>query len=264
MDFLNLDQIKSVCPSALTTSPSEKVSHLYRFIPTTEVMDILSEEGWLPVKATQRSARKKTEDLYMYKKHLIRFRNPENDYIGRQIGDTFPEIVLTNSHDGTSSFNFDVGLFRLVCTNGLVVADQKFDSMRILHKGFEKADVIKVIEESTKRIPLIVGTVDKMINKEMSMAQQVGFAKDAVEMRWGSDKIVDINQILSVRRPEDSGNDLWSVFNRVQENMLQGGIVTITPKDNGSVRRSTSRAIRSIEQNVSLNKMLWTLSESLV
>lgn len=262
MDFLNLDQIKNVCPSALTTLPSEKVSHLYRFIPTTEVMDILSEEGWLPVNATQRGVRKKNDVLY--KKHMIRFRNPENDYIGRQIGDTFPEIVLTNSHDGTSSFNFDVGLFRLVCTNGLVVADQKFDSMRILHKGFEKADVIKVVEETTKRIPLIVGKVEKMINKEMSFSQQINFAKDAVEMRWGSDKIVDINQILSVRRQEDNGNDLWSVFNRVQENMLRGGVITMTPKENGGMRRSTSRAIRSIEQNVSLNKMLWTLSENLI
>ena len=79
--------------------------------------------------------------------------------------------------------------------------------------------------------------------------------------RWGEDKMVDLNQMLSIRRQEDSGNDLWSIFNRVQENMLQGGTLIVTPKDNGSVRRSRSRSIRSIEQNLEVNKMLWTASE---
>ena len=68
------------------------------------------------------------------------------------------------------------------------------------------------------------------------------------DYRWGEDKMIDINQMLQIRRRK-MGNDLWSVFNRVQE-LTKGGILTVTPKDNGKVRRSHGRAIRSIDPNL--------------
>jgi hypothetical protein len=157
-----------------------------------------------------------------------------------------------------------VGLFRLVCSNGLVIADKTFDEFRVMHKGFQKEDILKVINMTTEKIPLVVGRVQDMMSKDLSMAQQYDFAKMVADERWGSDKLIDLNQMLHIRRDEDSGNDLWSVFNRVQENMLQGGTLIVTPRDNGKVRRSRSRSIRSIEQNLDVNKMLWSLSESLL
>jgi hypothetical protein len=228
------------------------------------VIDILGEQGWVPTQAVQTKSRKGYEDKIPYKKHMIRFRNQNNQVISKEIGDTHPEIVLTNSHDGTSSFKFHVGLFRLVCSNGLVIADKTFDQFRVMHKGFQKNDILKVISMTTEKIPYIVGNVQDMMSKELSKNQQYDFAKMAAEQRWGEDKMIDVNQMLRIRRSEDSGNDLWSVFNRVQENMLQGGILTVTPKENGKVRNSRSRAIRSIDQNLEVNKMLWTLSETMM
>ena len=264
MEYLNLNQIEQSCPSALTQEQSSSLSHIYRFIPTTEVMDILGEQGWLPTQAVQTKSRKGYEDKQPYKKHMIRFRNQNNQLISKEMGDTHPEIVLTNSHDGTSSFKFHVGLFRLVCSNGLVVADKTFDQFRVMHKGFQKNDILNVISMTTERIPTIVGNVQNMMSKELTKGQQYDFAKIAAEQRWGEDKMVDVNQMLRIRRTEDSGNDLWSVFNRVQENMLQGGILTVTPKSNGKVRKSRSRAIRSIDQNLTVNKMLWDITENMV
>lgn len=264
MEYLNLNQIGSVCPSALTQAPSNHLSNVYRFIPTTEVIEILSEQGWLPTKAMQSSTRKGYEAKSPFKKHMLRFRNENNINLSREIGDTHPEILLTNSHDGSSSFKFHVGLFRLVCSNGLVIADKTFDEFRVMHKGFQKEDILKVINMTTEKIPLVVGRVQDMMSKDLTMAQQYDFAKMVADERWGSDKLIDLNQMLHIRRDEDSGNDLWSVFNRVQENMLQGGTLIVTPRDNGKVRRSRSRSIRSIEQNLDVNKMLWSLSESLL
>jgi len=261
MEYLNLNQIGSVCPSALTQAPSNHLSNVYRFIPTTEVIDILGDKGWLPTKAMQSGSRKGKEDKSPFKKHMLRFRNENNIHIAKEIGDTHPEILLTNSHDGSSSFKFHVGLFRLVCSNGLVIADKTFDQFRVMHKGFQKEDILSVINMSTEKIPQVVGQVQRMMSKELTQAQQYDFAKMVADNRWGEDKMVDLNQMLSIRRQEDSGNDLWSIFNRVQENMLQGGTLIVTPKDNGSVRRSRSRSIRSIEQNLEVNKMLWTASE---
>lgn len=264
MNYLDLSQIGQTCPSALTKEPSNHLSHLYRFIPTTEVIDILEEQGWLPTQAVQTRTRKGNESKSPYKKHMLRFRNESNINLSREIGDTHPEILLTNSHDGTSSFKFHVGLFRLVCSNGLVIADQTFDEFRVMHKGFQKEDILKVVQMATEKIPMVVGRVQDMMSKELTMSQQYDFAKMVSDQRFGVDKMVDVNQMLKIRRDEDAGSDLWSVFNRVQENLLQGGILTITPKDNGKLRRSRSRAIRSIDQNLEVNKMLWTLSESLL
>ena len=135
---------------------------------------------------------------------------------------------------------------------------------RVMHKGFQKNDVLKAISMTTEKIPYVIGNVQNMMSKELSKSQQYDFAKIAAEQRWGEDKMIDLNQMLQVRRTEDAGDDLWSVFNRVQENMLQGGILTVTPKENGKVRNSRSRAIRSINQNLEVNKMLWTLSETMM
>jgi len=264
MEYLNLNEIGQSCPAALTQRQSSNLSHIYRFIPTTEVMDILGEQGWFPTQAVQTKTRKGFESQSPYKKHMIRFRNQNNEVLSKEIGDTHPEIVLTNSHDGTSSFKFHVGLFRLVCSNGLVIADKTFDQFRVMHKGFQKNDVLKAISMTTEKIPYVIGNVQNMMSKELSKSQQYDFAKIAAEQRWGEDKLIDLNQMLQVRRMEDAGDDLWSVFNRVQENMLQGGILTVTPKENGKVRNSRSRAIRSINQNLEVNKMLWTLSETMI
>jgi hypothetical protein len=264
MNYLDLSQIGQVCPSALTQEPSGHLSHLYRFIPTTEVIDILEEQCWLPTQAVQTRTRKGYELKTPFKKHMIRFRNENNLGVAKEIGDTHPEILLTNSHDGTSSFKFHVGLFRLVCSNGLVIADKTFDQFRVMHKGFQKEDILNVISMTTEKIPHVVGRVQTMMSKELSMSQQYDFAKLVADSHWGEEKMIDINQMLAIRRVEDSGSDLWSVFNRVQENLLNGGILTVTPKDNGKVRRSRSRAIRSIDQNLVVNKMLWSLTESVL
>ncbi len=133
-----------------------------------------------------------------------------------------------------------------------------------MHKGFKKEDILNVVTKTTEKIPMVVGRVQSMMSTELTGTHQYDFAQRVADYRWGEDKMIDINQMLQVRRAEDAGNDLWSVFNRVQENLLQGGILTVTPKDNGKVRRSRSRAIRSIDQNLEVNKMLWTLSESIL
>jgi hypothetical protein len=264
MKYLNLNEIGESCPAALTQVQSSNLSHVYRFIPTTEVIDILGELGWVPTQAVQTKSRKGNEDTIPFKKHMIRFRNEGNETISKKIGDTHPEIVLTNSHDGSSSFKFHVGLFRLVCSNGLVIADKTFDEFRVMHKGFQKEDILKVVQMATEKIPMVVGKVQEMMSKDLSKSQQYDFAKLVADNRWGEDKLIDVNQILKVRREADRGDDLWSVFNRVQENLLSGGILTITPKDNGKVRRSRSRSIRSIDQNLEVNKMLWNLTETIL
>ena len=264
MDYLNLDEIGRIAPSVLTQTQSGHLSHIYKHIPTTEVIDILGENGWNPTQVMQSATNSGGEARIPYKKHIVRFRNADNDNIAKEIGDTFPEIVLTNSHNGTSSFKFHVGLFRLVCSNGLVIADQTFNQYKIRHKGFEKSAVIDAISEVTTNIPMVVGKVQGMMGKILTPSQQRSFARQAVIERWGEERWVDLSEVLDIRRSADKGTDLWTVFNRVQENMLDGGISTHTTDSKGRIKLNKTRKVKSIDENLRVNKMLWSLSEAMV
>jgi len=254
MDYLNLDEIGRIAPSVLTQTQSGHLSHIYKHIPTTEVIDILGENGWNPTQVMQSATNSGGEARIPYKKHIVRFRNDDNDNLAKEIGDTFPEIVLTNSHNGTSSFKFHVGLFRLVCSNGY----------KIRHKGFEKSAVIDAISEVTTNIPMVVGKVQGMMGKILTPSQQRSFARQAVIERWGEERWVDLSEVLDIRRAADKGTDLWTVFNRVQENMLEGGIITSTTDAQGRIKLNKTRKVKSIDENLRVNKMLWSLSESMV
>jgi hypothetical protein len=72
---------------------------------------------------------------------------------------------------------------------------------------------------------------------------------------------VDAETLLKARRTEDEGTDLWITMNRVQENLVQGGLSDFHPDRRGRLR--SVRALRGIDSKVSLNKGLWGLAEQL-
>ena len=55
----------------------------------------------------------------------------------------------------------------------------------------------------------------------MTVEEARKFAYKAAQLRYTEDQISDItiNDLLSINRIEDESNDLWTVFNRVQENL---------------------------------------------
>ena len=114
---LSYQEIQEIAPSIFTTEPSEKVSDKYSFIPTVQVLEDMNELGWKPYEVAQRKGR---NGSHPYSKHMIRLRNTN---LG-MIGDSVPELVLTNSHDGRNAFNLHAGVFRLVCANGLIIINK--------------------------------------------------------------------------------------------------------------------------------------------
>lgn len=261
MNYLESNKIKEICPSVFTNGQSDHLSKVYNHISTANVMDILSKRNWMPTHAIQVKCRKGHEHSLPYKKHILRFRNYWLDNLAKEMDDTYPEIVVTNSHDGRSAFKFHVGLFRLVCSNGLVIADQSFGKYSIMHKGLKESHISNTIDTLTNEIPSVVDRVKQMMNITMDSGQRIKFGKKAVERRWEDGRTVDIEQLLKVNRSADKGNDLWTVFNRVQEKLINGGLDT-SRKSGDKVIHNKTRAVRSIDENLRINKMLWSLSES--
>ena len=62
------------------------------------------------------------------------------------------------------------------------------------------------------------------------------------------------------RRTADTGTDLWTVFNRVQENVIKGGLYGFTKDAIGRPQRRRTREVKGIDQNDTLNRALWRLS----
>ena len=126
--FLTNEQIKETAPSVFAEKPSDEVSKHYTHIPTTKVINDMRSLGWDVVDVQEVAAR--TKATKGVQKHLVVFRNPDV-VINGDDGDTvFPQVLLTNSHDGKNAFQFQAGLYRLVCSNGLVIADTQFEAVK--------------------------------------------------------------------------------------------------------------------------------------
>ena len=252
---LNEKELRTLAPSIFTTEPSYKVSKKYTFLPTTRVINDLNQLGWEPYEASQRKSRT-TKDS-MFTKHLVRFRNRS---VG-QLGDSIPEVVLTNSHDGRNSFNLHAGLFRLVCMNGLIIADKTFDHVKIKHQWYNLDELTKVTNSMMDKIPTIVTSINDMDSRTLSEKEKRSFAKKAMLTRWpkGND-MLDIDDMLQSIREGDKGDSVWKVYNVVQEKLIKGGLVF----NNHREKIQKLRPIINIDRKVDVNKRLWELAETYV
>jgi len=260
---LTLEQVERVAPSIFASRPWEGVSAKYTFIPTIKVVESLMSEGWQIMQASQNRTR--IAEKKFFTKHLIRFRR-ENELA---VNDVFPEIVLINSHDRGSAYQMHAGLFRLVCSNGLIVADATFSKISVRHSGQIVDEVRKSADIISAEMPRVLTGVEAMKLIELTKNEQGIFAETAKRMKYGEESSLPSVQLLEPRRHGDVGNDLWSTFNRVQENITKGGNRYLIPahrdEDGNYVRAKSrrTRKINSITEDTKINKALWFLAEEM-
>ncbi len=267
--YMTKEQLKKVCPLAFASEPTNpNVSGKYLFVNTETVVDDLDKLGWKPVQAAQRKDR---GNGTIFSKHMVAFQNPDIKIKGKDGDDSFPRIIMTNSHDGMQAFKFSVGIFRLVCSNGLVVADEQFSEFKIKHKGYTFAELRDVITTAVKDLPNKVQVLNDMKSRILTQDEKNKLALDAMLVRagikLGSDKakkfVYDeetIEDILEPKRKEDEGDDLWKVFNVVQEKITQGEFSAALK--GAKVRKV--RKIKSFEKDLKVNKDLFQLATSLL
>jgi len=183
----------------------------------------------------------------------------------RQVGDIIPEIVLSNSHDGSSSYEISAGLFRLACLNGMVVPTGRLGGLRVRHSGDIVGQVIEASYRMIDEIPAITDRAQSWQSIRLTPAQAAAYTQAAELLRWDSREespLISHESLNAPHRSADVGSDLWRTYNRVQENMLSGGLrARHTRSENG--RRKGLRGVSSVSENLRLNKALWTLTEAL-
>ena len=252
-EFKSLEELKETTPSIFTKKGSANTSSKYTHIPTDTVIKDLELLGWNVVDAKEVKARKNVG----YQKHLVVFRNNDVVINGKDGDTVYPQILLTNSHDGKNSFSFQAGLFRMICENGLVIATEEFESYKIRHMGYNFETLQGVIKDMIANLDLTVESMNKMKATELTEEQTLDFAKQLLETRvagsknkFGDEAIADI---LTPQRKQDKGNGLWEVFNRVQENIVEGNFQYLTP--GGKLRQA--RPIKNFRQDMNINAKMY-------
>ncbi|WP_336285963.1 DUF932 domain-containing protein [Citrobacter arsenatis] len=250
---LTREELMQVVPSVFGEEKHASRSARYRYIPTITLLENLQREGFQPFFACQTRVRDLSKREHT--KHMLRLRRA-----GQITGQQVPEIILLNSHDGSSSYQMLPGIFRSVCTNSLVCG-QSFGEIRVPHKG-------NVVEKVIKGAYEVLGVFDRVEEKREAMESlllpppaQQAMAQAALTYRFGEEhQPVSVAQILTPRRYEDRQDDLWTTYQRLQENLLKGGLPGHTAKG----KRSHTRAVNGIDGDVKLNRALWVMAENML
>jgi hypothetical protein len=257
------NDIMARAPSVFATEAHSSRSERFAYIPTSHVLTGLRNNGWQVTNVQQ--GRSRIPGKADFTKHVIRLRHA--GAIGKPaLGDTYPEIILQNAHDGTSAYKLFAGLFRLVCLNGLCVADEVHSTVTIPHKGDVINRVIEgsfeVIEDSKVALESAANWAGITLNQDeqMALAEAAHVARFA-DANGEITTPVKPAQLLRAQRREDVGNDLWKTFNIIQERVVRGGITAFGRDAENRRRRTTTREITGIDQNLRLNKALWLLAE---
>lgn len=287
---------KVFCPAP--TNPN--VSARYVYAGTEKVIDDLAALGWQPVEAKQQKMRKESSirsfHIVAFQNPNVCIRRTDyvdaegrnyafsrvvelQDENGNVVGyeghdryghafpvykqenvEAYPRIILTNSYDGFNAFTFRVGLFRLVCSNGLVVCTDQFVDISIRHINYTEEKLREVVAKAILAVDNQIGTFNDMRSITLTAEQKTELAINALRYRKGladdAPMIADeegIADLLEPTREEDNSDTLWAVFNILQEKITKGGAVVGI---NGKKARKM-RGITSFAKDIDINQRLY-------
>jgi len=254
---LSLDAAIQIAPAIAAKSPHPTLikSPKYAFTDTVEIIESMDRLGFKLTSAKQ--SRSKDALLTQHGTHIVRFGNPEL-YIKNSEGgiEGRPEVVLINNHSGARPIQFEMGIFRLVCENGLVIKSQDFGGFRERHTKYDFETIKRMISEKVGGMKDVVAKISSWNSRLMTDKERFQFAVEALTLRLAEDRQpenYEIYEILNPKREADKGNSLWNTFNVVQENLIKGGF---------EMNNRLARAITNPIQDVKVNQDLWQLAEA--
>lgn len=243
--MISLNSLRERVPAIFTKTPSPKVSDRYSFADSEYYLQKFIDANW-----TIHSARQVSKSEYA--PHQVILRN--NDIA--TVGDLLPQLMFTNSHNGIKKMTIDTGIYRLVCSNGLVVPTSITQSLSIKHLDLGDSTTDTIVNSFYEKVPIIMNSIDRMRNKILTDDEIDNFTYNALQIRFTNAVGININDVVKPLRLEDNSDDLWTVFNVVQEKLIRGGIQL------PSKRRS--RPINNFVNDNNINTKLWELAEQYI
>lgn len=263
LPILTKEEIMQRAPQVYTEAPlAGAVSSKYSFVPTYRIIEDMKKLGWEVCQAMTMNT--KNANQRMYGKHMIKFYNPAIRIEGTNgQPEAYPQILIINNHRGWGKLRFEVGIFRLVCSNGLVIKAQDFGSFVMRHLGYSFEELQELMTNAVKILPSIVTRINTLDSTLMTPGQMKTFAIAALKLRMGKDVSPSDNEVAEILRSirkEDEGTSVWKVYNRVQEKLIAGGF-SLTSNSN---KERKVRKITNMLKDVDLNQQLWELTQQTV
>lgn len=266
---LDRSYLESVLPVPCR-SRDDSLSDKYVQFSTLDVIDALAPEGFVPVAARAQGCRGETNPLFQV--HEVRLAH--RDYMTAleiQDAGTFtstgiPEIVIVNSHNGERALSLEMAVYRQVCSNGMVLPDKgTFEGYRHKHIGISPEDILDWCIKAAGGFVPLMEAIRKFERLQLSDGEEAAFAFKAAKLltEHGRPEVEDYHQLLTPHRYHDGErHDLWTTFNKVQENAARGSR-DIRVKSNGTGRRRNQslRGCGSILRGNAFDKDLWSLME---
>lgn len=238
-------------PAIAATSPAATVSSRYKFTSTEELIGHMDGLGYKLVGASQ--GKSKVPGKENYTTHIVKFQS-DSLFVKGSNGEveSRPTIIGVNNHNGSGSFQFDMGLFRLVCKNGLVIKEKDLGGFKERHTKYTFQELRDLIDRKIEGLEDTVKVINKWVSREMTREERFAFAVEAIALR--SDRIAtpqELQDLLTPIRKQDEGTDLYHTFNVLQEKVTAGMY-----KLGGKKARMIENPLR----DHNMNKGLWELA----
>jgi hypothetical protein len=258
-EVLTDEHLRLEAPSIFAREAKSGLGTRYTFVSTTEIISGLREKNWLPVNVEQQRVR--IAKRFGFQKHVIRFRRAEQM---KTLDEWNEELVLTNSHDAGCAYIMRVGIYRRLCSNDLVVSDETFEAIRFRHAGLKPEEVVNASYWILEHVPKVASLIACFRNRGLSDPEMLAFAERALVLRFGTLEHAPIEPrtLLTPRRPEDQANDLWTVLNITQENLVRGGLSDSRRSRAGLLR--SLRSLRGIDSKITVNTGFGKIAEAMV
>lgn len=268
---LSQERIRQLAPAVFADSHKETLSQRYVPLNTASLLPVLDGFGYVPTQAVQRFGNKGNAE---HKHHMVAFAHRDTM---AEVSGIRPEIILYNSHDGTGAVRLFAGAFRFICSNGIVAGDG-FQS-RMYHSNASLRGFEDVLTDTIESLPRLMDRIDNMRNVTINYDTARTLAERAAQVRWETARQfaedvpvrgtfatdMTVRDLLKVQRSSDDYMDAWTVFNRIQENVVRGNAIIKSFTDkapDGAYRKA--RPISSAAEAVRVNRELWNIAEEVV
>jgi hypothetical protein len=246
---LTIEELGRKVPSILATKPIDDVSKKYTFVSTVDAIELIQSAGWMPYAAKQSNVRKDTKAGFQ--SHLVKFTR--NESLSDDDKERF-DLLLFNSHDKGTAFKLSMGVFRFVCANGLIVGREDLE-FRHKHIGFDEQSFMTSVSELSNQGRVIAESVADYKQIELTRNEQGIYAQSAAQIITDTPENMNTYDILRPRREQDRQDNLWATYNRVQENVMKGGI--------RRKKQTRTRKVKALKKDAKINKALWLLTEKM-
>lgn len=249
----SIDKLIAFAPSLSTTwRKHQRIESKPFYNETIDIVSSLKDKGWV-VDGVYENRNKKSRKIA---NHCVKLTHPDLNMNVNNKTEGLANMYITNSCDGKSPLSLDFGMYRLACSNGLVVKDIVADTK------------IKHTEKDYNRLPQIIANLEDkiqpMFKKFESFKNTTLTSSQLKDLLYNASKLRDFdrntslavrNQLLNVHRDEDKGDDLWSVYNRLQENLIKPNML-VGP--DGKIISGVNNPL----ENIKVNQDLYELVES--